>query len=230
MGMKKLRKAAASLGMAAAMLCTAVPVQAAPADQALPESVTMTIYPKDDKERANHIYGKNEKSYLAYVDGTVKILKSSNPSVAKLLKNETNIAGTKSTALFVKPKKAGNTTVSLKSKSKTYQVKVKVKKYQNPLSSVKIGNKSLKMSKLKKSSNYILDYAKFAGKKQKVSVKMASGWQLISMEYARKSWQKSESMKNGSSVTVKGGLGFELCVVARNKTTGQMETVEFFFV
>lgn len=86
MGMKKLKRTAASIGMAAAMLCTAVPVQAAPADQALPESVTVTIYPKDDRERANHIYGKNEKIYLAYVDGTVKILKSSNPSVAKLLK------------------------------------------------------------------------------------------------------------------------------------------------
>ena len=114
MGMKKLKRTAASIGMAAAMLCTAVPVQAAPADQALPESVTVTIYPKDDRERANHIYGKNEKIYLAYVDGTVKILKSSNPSVAKLLKNETNITGTKSTSLFVKPKKAGNATVSLK--------------------------------------------------------------------------------------------------------------------
>ena len=121
MGMKKLKRTAASIGMAAAMLCTAVPVQAAPADQALPESVTVTIYPKDDRERANHIYGKNEKIYLAYVDGTVKILKSSNPSVAKLLKNETNITGTKSTSLFVKPKKAGNATVSLKSKSSSFR-------------------------------------------------------------------------------------------------------------
>ena len=55
MGMKKLKRTAASIGMAAAMLCTAVPVQAAPADQALPKSVMVTIYPKDDRERANHI-------------------------------------------------------------------------------------------------------------------------------------------------------------------------------
>lgn len=164
MGMKKLKEQQQVWNWQQQCCCTAVPVQAAPADQALPKSVMVTIYPKDDRERANHIYGKNEKSYLAYVDGTVKILKSSNPSVAKLLKNETNITGTKSTSLFVKPKKAGNTTVSLKSKSKTYQVKVKIKKYQNPLSSVKIGNKSLKMSKLKKSSNYILDYSQVCRK------------------------------------------------------------------
>lgn len=124
----------------------------------------------------------------------------------------------------------GTSTLSLKVKSKTYKIKVNVKKYQNPLASVKVGNKTLNMSKLKKTSNYKLSYAQFAGKKQKISVKMAPGWKLEEMYYMRKTGQKTETVKNGGSVLLKGGAGFEFHIVVTNKKTGQLETVDLFFV
>ena len=86
------------------------------------------------------------------------------------------------------------------------------------------------MSKLKKTSNYKLSYAQFAGKKQKISVKMAPGWKLEEMYYMRKTCQKTETVKNGSSVLIKGGAGFEFHIVVTNKKTGQLETVDLFFV
>ena len=158
------------------------------------------------------------------------LLKSSSSSKAKLAKSELKNGGKRETILYVKPKKVGTSTLSLKVKSKTYKIKVNVKKYQNPLASVKVGNKTLNMSKLKKTSNYKLSYAQFAGKKQKISVKMAPGWKLEEMYYMRKTCQKTETVKNGSSVLIKGGAGFEFHIVVTNKKTGQLETVDLFFV
>lgn len=136
---------------------------------------TVTLYPSGDENSPNISYKKNDNKYLAYVSGKVTLLKSSSSSKAKLAKSELKNDGKTETILYVKPKKVGTSTLSLKVKSKTYKIKVNVKKYQNPLASVKVGNKTLNMSKLKKTSNYKLSYAQFAGKKQKISVKMQPG-------------------------------------------------------
>ena len=228
---KQIRKKSIGPLLAMAVFCTAIPVQASSnTNIGLPDTETVTLYPSGDENSPNISYKKNDNKYLAYVSGKVTLLKSSSSSKAKLAKSELKNGGKTETILYVKTKKVGTSTLSLKVKSKTYKIKVNVKKYQNPLASVKVGNKTLNMSKLKKTSNYKLSYAQFAGKKQKISVKMAPGWKLEEMYYMRKTCQKTETVKNGSSVLIKGGAGFEFHIVVTNKKTGQLETVDLFFV
>lgn len=62
-----------------------------------------------------------------------------------------------------------------------------------------------------------------------ISFNLKKGWKLQSVEYAKKTWQKSEEIKNGGRVPVSGGAGFGVTADVKNTKTGQMETVVVYF-
>ena len=207
------------------MVFSAVPVQAAETIY-VPSKWTGILYSSKDKEFPTG-NGKKNTTYLADV-ATAKVsnLKSSRPFVATLRKSVHD----NRTPLYVTAKKAGTTNLSVKINSKTYKIKVTVKKYKNPISSIKIGNTTIKGTKFKTRSNYTLKYSKFANKKVKLSMKMAKGWKLQQLLYTDKNQMPVDTyVANHRSFKVTGGKGSSICAYVVNKATGVEETIQIFF-
>lgn len=217
---KKVFKKILGVIIALTVLFTTLPIQAAEPDLYVPSKTTITIYPSKD----TNMRGINKnKQYLCSVPKKATSLKTTNKTVV-VLKQEAGYT------IYLIPKKAGTATVSFKYNGKTYKTQVSVKKYVNPITSVKIGSITIAGSKFKSSSNLTLNYAKFANKKVKTTVKLAKGWKLnYGLDYLQNSWMRSEMVKNGGVIPVKGGKGFQIIFSATNTKTGQEETFYLIF-
>ena len=55
------------------------------------------------------------------------------------------------------------------------------------------------------------------------------GFQYDAISYFQKTWQKSEDVKNGSIVPIKGGSGFQIMTAVVNDKTGQVEHLLLWF-
>lgn len=77
----------------------------------------------------------------------------------------------------------------------------------------------------------VISYSKFANKKAKVTFNLKKGWsfQYDAISYFQKTWQKSEDVKNGSIVPIKGGSGFQIMTAVVNDKTGQVEHLLLWF-
>jgi hypothetical protein len=85
-------------------------------------------------------------------------------------------------AVVATVKKTGNVTVSYKKQGTVNKQTFVVKKYTNPLKSLKIDGTNI-ASKFKTDNVYVLPYAKYAGKKIKVSYSAASNFELSYVDY-----------------------------------------------
>lgn len=163
----------------------------------------------------------SSKEYFAYVGNQKVTVKSSNKSVATVKAENGTI--------FVTIKKPGKTTISVKTAKKTYKCEYTVSKYENPLASVKVGGTTIKGSSFNKNAVVNLKYSKYANKKTAVKFNLKSGWKVLSVEYVRKGWARSETVKNGGKVKVAGGSGFAVSAYVVNEATGIMESVDVYF-
>ena len=141
-------------------------------------------------------------------------------------------------------KKTGTSTVSFKTGGKTYKIKVTVKKYKNPISSVKIGNTTIRGSKFKSTSNYFLKWSKFKGENTKVTVKLAKGWKFCHKEFDDESGKLRPvilaypgsfpkkvvpTVINGQSIKIKGKKGYTLNFTVEQRSTGRTEDISIIF-
>lgn len=232
--MKKIVKSTWGIFLAILLLVTAIPVQAAQFKVYVPKTLNVVRYSAKDKTPFGSGDIKNQ-TWLVSLPGKATNLKSSRSSVATITQKKVKKTG--AYEIWVNAKKAGKATVSFKYKSKTYKVKVTVTKYRNPVSSIQIGNTKLSSAKFNTSSVYTMKYSKFANKKVKINIKLKRGWQLVptinrgklvqGFYYYRKGWLKSSSnIRNGSKITIKGGKGFCIGFLIRNKSTGQQERID----
>ena len=195
----------------------------------LPEAVTLVAYPEQDYQ------------FFERVSTKASELKTSNKSVVSIKQVKQKDTSLGRYYLYLKAKKPGTATVSVKLKGKTYKTKVTVRKYVNPVQSVKIGSSSVSGSKFNSASIVNLSYGKFANKKVKTTVVLKKGWKLDEyyywdskqqkgsmlpgFEYFPKGEQEGRTVINGQKVAVKGGKGFEILIPAINEKSGLMEYV-----
>lgn len=219
--MKKITKRILALVVAMTMLLAAVPVYAAPIYADMEKTKTITFYPSSaDNKSMETLYGENS---IGYVGGTSSIsLKSSNTSIATVTKRKVD---DKMYIVYVVAKKTGTVTVTMTVNKKKYTSKVTIKKYENPISSIKVGKTTFSGSKFNKNIKYNVKYSQFQNKNANVTVKLKSGWKVFNdgnLEYIRKGWNKSEFFKNGGRISIKGGSGFKVIFSAVNTKTNQV--------
>lgn len=225
--MKKIWKKLLSITLTLVMLLAAIPVQAADDPINLPATMTYSLEPN---------VSVSQKEYLCDVPAKVSSLQSSNPSVAIVRQTKTEDGRR---YVYLGLKKGGKTTISFKYNSKTYKTNVRVYNYYNPISSVTIGKTKIPASKFHYSNEYTLKYSDFADQKVKVTFRLKDGWLLSKtptsdgyfrgFDYFLNGWAKSESVKNGSYITIKGGEGAEFWVFATKKSTGQFAQIKILF-
>ncbi len=233
-----MRKKISVLVLALIIVLTTLPVQAKAQVTLFSEKVTLTLYPEEDRQYLGQVsgnvvtlalQGKNETS-IAASDKKITKLKSSKPSVASVYKRKAEGM----TMIYAAAKKPGTTTISFKTNSKTYRIKVTVKKYTNPISAIKIGNTTIKGKEFKTNSNYSLQYLKNSNKKEKIMVKLKKGWELSRNEVMyytnTNEWgiMGPSVIKNKSSVRINAKEGFCFSLNVRRKSTGQSETIDIF--
>ena len=216
--MKKTLKKLITIVVAMAMIVAmAVPAFAYGESVKVYKKQSVTLYPA---QSAKNRFISNSW-VIGYVGNKKATVKSSNPKVASV--------ETYAECIIETAKKAGKTTISVKADNKTYKCALTVSKYTNPVASVKIGNKTVSGKKFNNSAVLTAKYSQYAGKKTAVKFNLKKGWKLQFVEYAKKTWQRSEEMKNGGKVSVSGGSGFEVIAGVKNTKTGQMETVVVYF-
>ena len=222
--------------LALTVLFTAVPVMAAEEDLYVEKTKTVMAYPS--KDLGFRSQPKNQ-TILCSVPKAASSFKSSNSAVATLKQTASLNPNFSGKCIYIVAKKAGTATVSFKYNGKTYKTKVTVTKYVNPVSSLTIGNTTYKASTFKSRSTLNLSYSKYANKKLKTTVKLAKGWKLQEyfinekaqpgIDYMQSGWMKSEVVKNGSYIPVKGGKGFTISITAVNSKTNQSVTINLLF-
>ena len=200
----KLWKRILTAALISVMVLASVPVQAVQ----LPKSKTITLY--SGKTSKNQFY---QNVWLGFLEGDSGNVKLSNSSVAKASLNYGSV--------YVIPKKAGKTVLTVKDAEGTSKCNLTVKKYVNPVASVKIGNTTISGSKFNKEAYRAVTYSKFANKKVKVTFNLKKGWTIGKLSYLQSTWMKSEDVNNGSVIPVKGGKGFKVLTTATNDKTGQ---------
>lgn len=155
-------------------------------------------------------------------------LKSSDTKKATLtIKNGTgNSKGAHSiVATF---KKTGNVTLSYKQNNEAYKQIFVVKKYVNPLKTLTVDGKNI-ATKFAKDNVYVLPYAKYAGKKVKVSYAAATNFDITSASYLVKQGDMSADMvKNNGSVKIQK-KNSALIIDTYNEKTQQAETCMVIF-
>lgn len=185
-----------------------------------------TLYP---------VYHNYSEPLCLVTNGKVKSIKSSNPAVAKIemcydSENPSN------EWVDLEIKKPGSTIVSFKVGSRQYFRRISVVKYQNALTSVKLGTNALSMTKFNKDSNYYAKYSKYAGKKLKFQVTAKKGWKIEDISY----WDRVPehdiiNVKNGGYITIKKGLKIDpecppyisICLMNTKSGRIQYQDIEF---
>ena len=131
-------------------------------------------------------------------------------------------------AVVATVKKTGNVTVSYKKQGTVNKQTFVVKKYTNPLKSLKIDGTNI-VSKFKTDNVYVLPYAKYAGKKIKVSYSAASNFELSYVDYLLQPGNmKSDMVKNKGTVKIQK-KNSALLISAYNAKTQQNETCMVIF-
>lgn len=218
---KKTWKKVIALFAAFVMLLTAVPTYAKMSEEysaSFPKTLVVPFQPP---------YEKNNFMALGGITGMsqskVKV-KSSNPSVARIIRD--NKTGNYAN-FSAKPVKPGKATFYITPEGKkTYTVKITVVKYENPVSYVKIGDTVIKGSDLDKTGNVNLSYAKFAGKNIKFVMKATNKWNIKKTDVlvrggdAQKSYL-TELGKNGSFKLPKKKVPFQVTMYLKNPKQNQ---------
>ena len=203
------------------MILSAIPVQAANTKSSLLKQ-TITLYPGKSNKitlfNSRYLNLGNIDTRNNSVSVTVR-----NPAIAKV---EVNNSG-----VFAYPKKVGKTLVTVKAGNITRKCALTVKEYVNPVASVKVGNTTISGKKFDTDPYRVISYSKFANKKAKVTFNLKKGWsfQYDAISYFQKTWQKSEDVKNGSIVPIKGGSGYKIMTAVANDKTGQVEHLLLWF-
>ena len=181
------------------------------------------------QKRVVTLYSSKSKNYNSFL-GNYKFqsLKSADRKKATLaLKNGAGVsAGMQAVVATVK--KTGNVTVSYKKQGTVNKQTFVVKKYTNPLKSLKIDGTNI-ASKFKTDNVYVLPYAKYAGKKIKVSYSAASNFELSYVDYLLQPGNmKSDMVKNKGTVKIQK-KNSALLISAYNAKTQQNETCMVIF-
>lgn len=216
--MKKLLKRILTVTLSIMMILAAIPVQAA-APSYLTKSKTITLY--TGKTARLMMYQKTWLGFFASGVDKVKSVKNSNPSVAEVSAEYGSI--------YAAPKKTGKTVITATDGKITKKCTLKVKKYENPVASVKVGNKTVPGSKFDADAYRVLNYSQFANKRKKITFNLKKGWSVQEVYYAQSGWMKSEDMQNGEIIKIKGGKGFQVGAVVVNDKTGQREDLLLWF-
>lgn len=219
--MKKLTKRILAFAVAMMMLLTAVPVSAY---EVWNESYSVHV-PEGIQGYTCYSNKAWNKQYFAVAGGLKRFTAtSSNRAVATVSKEK----GNGSEYIMLTVKKPGTTTITTRVNNRIFRTTVKVYKYTNPVEYVKVGTTKVPGSKFNKENSIVnLSYSKFANKTTRLGVRLKRGWKLEfgGIEYGQKGWHKSESIKNGSSIKIQGGPGFNLLVSVINTKTKQREMV-----
>ena len=191
----------------------------------------VTLYSSKSKND-NSFFGKYVSANMYNIAAGPKSfkfqsLKSADTKKATLtLKNGTGFsAGAQ--AVVATFKKTGNVTLSYKKEGTVNKQTFVVKKYTNPLKSFKIDGKNI-ASKFKKDNVYVLPYAKYAGKKIKISYSGASNFEIDADYLLQPGNMKSDMVKNNGTVTIQK-KNSALLINAYNTKTQQNETCMVIF-
>lgn len=231
--MKRTWKKLSAILIAAVLAIMSVTV-VAQAQTVNAEERIVTLYPGSSRVY-NAFWGKyvigNITNIAVPEKGTVATnLKSSNPDVATVAMKK-GVKGTTSqgyTAIYVKAKSVGTTTISYKIGPNTVKQKITVKPYANPLSKIKVYGKNI-TSNFKKQNVYYMSYAKYANKSVRLSYQEAGEDWIIFADYLESLGdQKSDWVQNNGTfkVTKKNSA---LMINATNQETGAIETVMVVF-
>ena len=121
-------------------------------------------------------------------------------------------------------------TATAKSGKTTRKCNLTVKKYVNPIASVKVGNSTIAGKKFDTEAYRVVSYSRFANKKAKITFNLKKGWSFVDgVSYLQKNWMKSEDVKNGAVIPIRGGSGFVVITNVVNDKTGQQEAVMLLF-
>ena len=236
--MKRVMKTIVTAWIAMMLILTAVPVMAkeyaltSTKDNTvflnLPEKEIVTMYP--NQLRATCYLGGTYNSNGEIGKKAKKVKVTATSSNARVASVKVTKLSDGATIIYTEPKKAGTTTIKVTANGKTYRTKVTVKKYVNPVSSIKIGKTTIKGATFNKTNAYTLKYSKFANKKMNVKINLKKGWKLLwGVGYAKKGWQKNDSIKNGAALKISGGKGFVISGLVKNTKTGQEESIAVYF-
>ena len=211
------------------VLSTAAETQAA---TTTPQKRVVTLYSSKSKNYnsflGNYVSANMYNIDVAPKNSKFQSLKSADRKKATLaLKNGAGVsAGMQAVVATVK--KTGNVTVSYKKQGTVNKQTFVVKKYTNPLKSLKIDGTNI-ASKFKTDNVYVLPYAKYAGKKIKVSYSAASNFELSYVDYLLQPGNmKSDMVKNKGTVKIQK-KNSALLISAYNAKTQQNETCMVIF-
>ena len=178
-----------------------------------------TIYSSKTMEN-RRCYNPDER--IAYIGKRKVAVRSSNTKVATVK--------IKDNAIWATPKKAGTTTITVKTGQETYKCTFTVYKYVNPVSSAMVGKTTIKGTAFKKNAIYNLRYSKYKNKSIAFKFNLKKGWKLRGgIAYARSNWGATKMSPNGSKIKVAGGSGFLAVEHVENIKTGQMERIHIYF-
>ncbi len=187
--------------------------------------------PKVEKRIYAILYPGNANSYHYLMiqnpkkNGKISNLKVEDGSVVELA-----LSSDKKNVTY-RLKKAGKTKISFKYAGKTLSTTISVEKWENPCSKFMLGKENLKKN-FDKSGNFTQVTKKDKKITQKISVKAAPGWKIVSIGIYR---GKGKKVKNNSKVTLdsssgKDAMGSSLAVIFQNKKTGKKELLEYGYI
>ena len=225
--MKRTLKKIVALVAVFVMLITAIPVSAA-SDAATHTWVADSI--------KGYVSIKSQKISLDVATTQAKKIsyKVANPKIGKLAYED---IGFMKSLSFV-PKSAGKTVITTKVGNKTFKTNVTVYKYNNPISSIKIGSTTISGSKFAKTDKIYLSYDKYAGKNINIKFNTKKGWYSC---YTTVKDKKGNSVENDireddnnsnlfKGVRVQGGKGnYILNIDFENGKNKGVETLSIVF-
>lgn len=131
------------------------------------------------------------------------------------------------------PKKTGKTTITTKSKYDNSKRIFTIRKYENPVSSIKIGDTTVKGSKFNKTDRIYLSYDKYVKQKNQLVITPKEGWEVVRIRTLNKSGSKeyqSLSPYDKNSIKPTGGKGnYKLSIEFMNTKTYGRITEEIVF-
>ena len=131
------------------------------------------------------------------------------------------------------PKKTGKTTITTKSKYDNSKRIITIRKYNNPVSSIKIGSTTVKGSKFNKTDRRYLSYDKYVKQKNQLIITPKKGWEVNRIRTLNRSGSKeyqSLSIFDKNSIKPTGGKGnYKLSIEFMNTKTHGRITEEIVF-
>lgn len=199
------------------IMAMAVPVGAAvKTEVVVSEKQAITVMPYENIEVLQASF------VLAYIKGKKPAnVKTSNASIGKVEIEKGEYSGAPVYWIILNYRKYGTTTASFKCDGKTYKTKVLVHKYANPVSSIKVGNTTIKGSEFNDGNVGVLKKSKYVNKNVKVTINLKSGWKLIKSPTNNKSkiagvGYNGNVYKNGSKIKILKDQSYAACTISFN--------------